>query len=71
MEGQKISIAIIAKNEADRIGKLLESCNFADEIVVVDSGSIEGAQALCEKASARVIYREWPGYVVQKEYALV
>jgi len=70
MERQKISIAIIAKNEADRIDNLLNSCSFADEIVVVDSGSTDGTQALCEKAGARVLYHEWPGYVVQKQFAL-
>jgi glycosyltransferase involved in cell wall biosynthesis len=70
MERQKISIAIIAKNEADRIDNLLNSCSFADEIVVVDSGSTDGTQALCEKAGARVLHHEWPGYVVQKQFAL-
>ena len=39
-----LSIAIIAKNEADRIGRLLESARFADEILVVDSGSTDGTQ---------------------------
>ena len=70
MERQKISIAIIAKNEADRIDNLLNSCSFSDEIVVVDSGSTDGTQALCEKVGARVLYHEWPGYVVQKQFAL-
>ncbi len=66
----KIGVAIIAKNEADRIGGLLGRCRFADEIVVVDSGSTDGTQLLCEKAGARVLYHEWPGYVLQKQFAL-
>lgn len=70
MEKPKISVAIIAKNEADRIGRLLKSCAFADEILVVDSGSTDKTQELCEKAGARVIFNPWPGYVAQKQFAL-
>lgn len=70
MEKEKISVAIIAKNEADRIGRLLKSCSFADEIIVVDSGSTDGTQELCEKAGARVIFNPWPGYVAQKRFAM-
>lgn len=65
-----LSVAIIAKNEADRIVHLLKSCAFADEVVVVDSGSIDGTPAICENAGARVIFNEWPGYVAQKQFAL-
>lgn len=66
----KISVAIIARDEADRIGGLLNSLGFADEIVVVDSGSTDGTQTICEKAGARVIYNPWPGYIEQKQFAL-
>jgi len=70
LEKQKISVAIIAQDEADRIGGLLKSLGFADEIVVVDSGSSDGTQDICQKAGARVISNAWPGYVVQKQFAL-
>ncbi len=70
MEKPKISIAVIAKNEADRIGGLLASVSFADEIVVVDSGSTDGTPEICERFGARVIHRDWPGYVEQKQFAL-
>ena len=70
MEKPKISIAVIAKNEADRIDCLLRSCSFADEIVVVDSGSTDGTQTLCKNAGARVIFNEWPGHVAQKQFAM-
>ena len=70
MEKPNISVAIIAKNEVDRIGRLLKSCAFADEILVVDSGSTDGTQAICEKAGAKVIFNQWPGYVAQKQFAM-
>jgi glycosyltransferase involved in cell wall biosynthesis len=70
MEKPKISVAVIAKNEADRIGNLIKSLSFADEIVVVDSGSTDGTPAVCEQAGARVIFHPWTGYVEQKQFAL-
>ncbi|MEE9910716.1 MAG: glycosyltransferase family 2 protein [Deltaproteobacteria bacterium] len=70
MEKQKISIAVIAQDEADRIGRLLKSCAFADEIVVVDSGSSDGTPAICQNAGAKVIFNPWAGYVAQKQFAL-
>jgi len=65
-----ISIAVIAKNEVDRIGYLLKSVKFADEVVVVDSGSTDGTQDLCRRMGARVIFHEWAGHVAQKQFAL-
>ena len=70
MEKPKISVAIITQDEADRISRLLDSLSFADEIIVVDSGSTDGTQNICEKAGAKVIFNPWPGYVAQKQFAL-
>jgi len=70
MEIQRIAIAVIAKNEVDRIGRLLKGATFADEIVVIDSGSTDGTQTLCEKMGAKVLFNEWPGYSAQKQFAL-
>ena len=65
-----ISVFIIAKNEADRIGLAINSViNWADEVVVVDSGSTDGTQELAEKLGANVIYNEWKGYGPQKVFA--
>lgn len=65
-----LSIAVIAKNEADRIGRLLDSATFADEVVVVDSGSTDRTVELCRAAGARVEQEEWRGYAAQKERAM-
>ncbi|MCJ7830516.1 MAG: glycosyltransferase family 2 protein, partial [Desulfobacterales bacterium] len=65
-----IAVAVIAKNEEDRIGRLLDSVRFADEIVVVDSGSTDGTERLCAAAGARVVRHPWAGYAAQKQFAL-
>ena len=70
MKTPRISIAVIAKNEVDRIGHLIKSVDFADEVVVVDSGSSDGTQNLCRRMGARVIFNEWPGHVAQKQFAM-
>ena len=70
MKTPAISVAVIAKNEADRIGDLLNSADFADEVIVVDSGSSDGTQELCRKMGAKVIFNPWPGHVAQKQFAL-
>jgi len=65
-----LSVVTIARNEADRIEKLLESVKQADEVIVVDSGSSDGTQEVCKKHGARVVHRDWLGYAGQKQIAL-
>ena len=65
----KLSVTIITKNEAADIGDALASVAWADEIVVVDSESTDGTAAIARAHQARVVVREWPGYVDQKNHA--
>lgn len=65
------SVVIISKNEAATIIPCLESvAALADEIVVLDSGSTDGTQAVCAAHGARVIDTDWPGFGVQKQRAV-
>lgn len=66
----KLSVAIIAKNEADRIHACLESAGFADEILVVDSGSTDETPAIAGHMGAKVIHQDWLGYARQKQFAV-
>ena len=65
-----VSCFIIAMNEADRIAPVIEGVvGWVDEVIVVDSGSTDGTQALAERLGARVIHNDWPGFGPQKRFA--
>jgi glycosyltransferase involved in cell wall biosynthesis len=65
-----LSVFIIARNEADRIGATIRAVGaLTDDLVVVDSGSTDGTQALAQSLGARVIHHDWPGYGPQKRFA--
>jgi (heptosyl)LPS beta-1,4-glucosyltransferase len=65
----RLSVTVITKNEASDIEAALDSVAWADERIVVDSGSTDGTVAIARRAGARVVEREWPGYGAQKNYA--
>lgn len=65
-----VSVFIIAQNEADRIGDTIRAIrDLTDDLIVVDSGSTDGTQAIAEELGARVIFNAWPGYGPQKRFA--
>ncbi len=66
----KLTVTVITFNEADNIARCLESVPFADEIVVVDSGSTDGTVDIARRFTERVVHHDWPGHVAQKQYAV-
>ncbi len=57
-----LSLSMIVRNEAARLEACLASVKgFADEMVVVDTGSSDGTISVAERAGARVERIEWPG----------
>jgi glycosyltransferase involved in cell wall biosynthesis len=64
-----VSVTIITLNESANIEACLASVAWADEVLVVDSGSTDGTADLARARGARVIVREWPGYAEQKNFA--
>jgi len=65
-----ISACIVAMDEEQRLGACLDTLDFCDEVLVVDSHSSDGTRELAAARGARVIERDWPGHVAQKEFAI-
>src|SRR3954464_3128885 len=65
----KISATIITCDEERNIARAMESLRCCDEIVVVDSGSLDRTPEIAAKLGARVIESPWPGYAQQKNLA--
>lgn len=67
----KLSVIIIAKNEAAMIARCVKSVSWADEIVVLDSGSEDETVKICRELGARVeVSADWPGFGPQKNRVL-
>ena len=62
-------MTVICRDEADHLEAALESVRWADEIVVVDSGSTDGTVDIARRFTDKVVVREWPGYAAQKQFA--
>jgi glycosyltransferase involved in cell wall biosynthesis len=66
-----LSVIVIAKDEEASIARTLESVAFADEVVVVDSGSTDRTVAIARELGAKVtVTADWPGFGPQKNRAL-
>lgn len=66
-----LSVIIITKNEAAHIADCIASVSFADEIIVVDSGSTDDTRDIAAALGAKVtLTPDWPGFGPQKNRAL-
>jgi len=64
------SVVIITKNEERNISDAINSALFADEVVLVDSGSSDLTCVIAKKLGAKVIHQKWLGFGSQKNYAV-
>ena len=65
-----LSVVLIAKDAASQIEACLASAAFADEIVLVDSGSTDATRDIATRHGARVVHKEWLGFGRQKQFAV-
>lgn len=70
MTREKLSVTIITLNEETEIGACLESIAWADEIIVVDSGSADRTVEIAKKFTEKVFLHPWEGYARQKNWAV-
>ncbi len=65
----QLSAFIIAKNEATRITKAINSLkDLVSEIIVIDSGSSDNTVSIAQSLGAKVVFNQWAGYVKQKSF---
>jgi glycosyltransferase involved in cell wall biosynthesis len=65
-----LSVVLITLNEAANLPRTLASVRWAQEIVVVDSGSTDGTAGIARQAGARVFEEAWKGFGAQKNSAI-
>jgi glycosyltransferase involved in cell wall biosynthesis len=66
-----LSVIIITKNEEAVIGRCVESVGWADEVIVLDSGSEDRTVEICRELGAQIHQApDWPGFGPQKNRAL-
>ena len=65
-----LSVAIITLNEQANLPRTLASVAWADEIVIVDSGSTDDTRSIAESYRARFITEAWRGFAAQKNFAI-
>lgn len=64
-----LSVTIITFNAAAQLRTCLESVAWADEIVIIDSGSRDDTLAIARQFTHKIIHQEWHGYGPQKQFA--
>jgi len=73
-QGQRratLTVAVLTLNEEKRIRACLQSASFADQLLVVDSGSTDGTVTIAKEMGAEVhIYPDWQGFAVQRNRLL-
>ncbi|HHE38230.1 MAG TPA: glycosyltransferase family 2 protein [Candidatus Cloacimonetes bacterium] len=66
----KLSVVLITKNEESNIERCLKSARFADEIIILDSRSIDRTVNICQNFQCRVYQTEWFGFGLTKKKAV-
>ena len=66
-----LTVAMITLNEEKNLERTLKSVqDFADEIVIVDSGSTDKTEEIAKKFGAKFVYQQWLGYGPQRNRAI-
>ena len=65
-----ISVIILTKNEENFIKRCVVSASWADEVLVIDSGSIDKTKEIATSLGANVYVQDWLGYSAQRNKAL-
>jgi glycosyltransferase involved in cell wall biosynthesis len=67
---EPITVTIITHNAAAQLADCLTSVGFADEVLVIDSGSTDATVTIAQQHRARVLHQDWLGFGPQKQFAV-
>ncbi len=67
---EKLSVVIITLNEEQNVTRCLQSVQWADEVLVLDTGSTDRTVEICQSLGARVVKSEWLGFGKTKRLAV-
>lgn len=71
-QGPTLCIGILTLNEAHRIAQCIQSASFADQLLVIDSGSSDRTREIAEEMGAQVhLYPDWQGFAEQRNRMLL
>ena len=65
-----VSVVVLTRDEEPNIGRCLTSLAWADQVLVVDSGSADRTVPIARSRGAEVVEQPWLGYSGQREFAL-
>lgn len=65
-----VSVVVLTKDEEPNVRRCLSSVAWADEVVVVDSGSADDTVAVARSLGVKVVEQPWLGFSAQREFAL-
>ena len=66
----KLSIVIVVRDAERTIGQAIQSASFADECLVVDTGSIDRTMEIVKESGIHVLQHSWEGYAKTKQWAV-
>ncbi len=65
-----VTVVVLTRDEEVNLARCLTSVQWADQVIVVDSGSADGTVALARSLGAEVVHQPWLGFSGQREFAL-
>jgi glycosyltransferase involved in cell wall biosynthesis len=66
----RIAVLILTYNEESNIEDCIKSASFADEVIIIDSGSVDRTEEISRQLGAKFIYHSFSGFAAQRNFAL-